>query len=707
MTSSTQAQRRSGWRWWGPLLAILALAFALRLSKLAEQAIWWDEAWSILLAEQSLPDITRTIAFDAHPPLYQWVMHFWIRAVGISELAARYLSVLAGVATVALSVALARRLTRSRHAALAAGMVTALSLVGIDWSQEARMYAVGALWAAAVVYAYARLLDRPSWRWAAALALAAACAPLTQYLAGFAVVAVSLHALLTQRTGAFWRRWLLAMSAAALPVGAWLLYALTLATRTPRPTDADLIYPLQLWWATLVNGTSAHIEQYDLPALILAGLVLAGGLIGLIQRRRGALLALILVGLPPLFYWAVNFALVLPLTDRYYALMAPTALVGVVVCLYALAQARAARGVVLVAGAALGMFALLAVWRDWNSRRLQDDYATLMQAVDLLAEPGDTIFFISGERYPLVLYPLRKLYFPDPTPYRLHGVPAGDDWRPILEHLTANVDRAWLVFVERSLGDRDGAREAFLRRAYRVEAEVAIEHNGYALLTRLDAPTYPDLTVTLPPTVRALRPPDAVRVGVPAGTTATLSVGDVTLQRVTPARWEVVSFPIYASYPNGDYSLTVGGQRFPLRVTHAQPPYALGAPLADFGALRLHSAAVVDLYQPWQGLRLRLLWEAPAPTDAPINVFVHVVGPWNPTAGSPLWGQHDGPPVETPLGQWPAGRAAAETRTIYLPPLPPGQYELRVGLYNWQTGERLRLPDGQDSLLLRAWAEAP
>jgi hypothetical protein len=696
---------RRAWRWWGPLLAILALAFALRLSKLAEQAIWWDEAWSILLAEQSLPDITRTIAFDAHPPLYQWMMHFWIRAVGISELAARYLSVLAGVVTVALCVALARRLTHSRHAALAAGMVTALSLIGIDWSQEARMYSVGAMWAAAVVYAYVRLLEQPTLRWGMALAVAAACAPLTQYLAGFAVVAVGAHALLTQRAWRVWRAWLLAMSAAALPVGAWLIYALTLATRTPRATDADLVYPLQLWGAALVNGSSAHIEQYELPALLLAALVMVGGVVGLLRRRRGVPLALLLVIVPPLFYWAVNFALVLPLTDRYYALMAPTGLVGVVVCLYALARVRQARPLLVMAGAALGMFGLLAVWRDWDDRRLQDDYAALMQAVDLLAEPGNTIFFISGERYPLVLYPLRKLYYPAPTPYRLHGVPAGDDWEPILERLTAEVDRAWVVFVERALGDRDGAREAFLRRAYRVEAEVAVEHNGYALLTRLDAPTYPEPALALPPTVQALRPAEAVRVGVPAGVSAALSVGDVTLQQVTPARWEVVSFPIYPIYPNGDYTLTVGEQRFPLRVTHAQPPHALSAPLADFGVLRLHSAAVDDLYQPWRGLRLRLLWEAAAPVDAPINVFVHVLGPWNDAAGSPLWGQNDGLPVETPLAQWHAGMAARETRIVYLPPLPSGQYELRVGLYNWQTGERLPLPDGQDSLLLRAWVE--
>jgi 4-amino-4-deoxy-L-arabinose transferase-like glycosyltransferase len=688
-------------RWGLPLLAILMLAFTLRVSKLADQAIWWDEAWSILLAEQPLPDITRTIAFDAHPPLYQWALHVWIRLAGISEFAARYFSALAGVVTVALCAALARRLTGSRHAALAAGLITALSVISIHWSQEARMYALGAMWAAGAAYAYARLIERPSARWALALAVTAACAPLTQYLAGFVVVAVGLHALATQRTWTFWRWWGLAMGTATVLVGGWIAYALTLAARTPRPTDHDLIYPLQLWWAALVNGSSSHIEQYDLPALVLAGVVVTGSIVGLVRRQRGVLLGALLVGLPPLFYWAVNVALTLPLTDRYYALMAPTGLVGVVACTYPLTRIPRLRALTAVIGLALGLFGLMAVWRSWESRYLQDDYHTLMQAVDLLAEPGDTLFFISGERYPLVLYPLRKRYYPAPTPYRIHGVPSGDDWEPTLARLTADVDRAWLIFAERTLGDGGGVREAFLRQAYRVEAEVAVGHNGYALLTRLNRSTYPQQGATLPPAVHVLRPGDAVRVGVPAGVTAALQVGETILQQVTPTRWEVVSFTIHPIYPNGEYLLRVGDRRFSVRVTHAQPQHAPAEPLADFGVMRLRAADVEEV--AGRGLRLRLLWEAVDPSDAPLNVFVHVVGPWNPQAGNPIWGQNDGQPVGTPLALWPTGTMAVETRLVPLPALPPGHYELRVGLYNWTTGKRVLLPNGQDGLLLREW----
>jgi len=42
-----------------------------------------------------------------------------------------------------------------------------------------------------------------------------------------------------------------------------------------------------------------------------------------------------------------------------------------------------------------------------------------------------------------------------------------------------------------------------------------------------------------------------------------------------------------------------------------------------------------------------------------------------------------------------------ETYTLRVKPeTPPGFYEIEIGLYRPDTGERLRLPDGRDSLLL-------
>src|SRR5258708_1959637 len=166
-----------------PLVAItliLILAAGLRIYALAEKAVWWDEAWSIWTAQQSFVQTTEITADDVHPPLYEWLMHGWVRLAGISELAVRYVSVLWGLLGVAAVYALARRLGGTR-AGLLATLFIALSAFHVHWSQETRMYAMAACLGTLACYAYLRLGAR--WAgWWGLLFVACAGATLTHYL---------------------------------------------------------------------------------------------------------------------------------------------------------------------------------------------------------------------------------------------------------------------------------------------------------------------------------------------------------------------------------------------------------------------------------------------------------------------------------------------------------------------------------------------
>src|SRR5437870_125710 len=94
-----------------PVLLLLLLAAALRIYTLGDKAVWWDEAWSIWTAQQSFAQTTEITARDVHPPLYQWLLHGWVRVAGITEFAVRYLSMLWGLLTVATVYPLTLRLT--------------------------------------------------------------------------------------------------------------------------------------------------------------------------------------------------------------------------------------------------------------------------------------------------------------------------------------------------------------------------------------------------------------------------------------------------------------------------------------------------------------------------------------------------------------------------------------------------------------------
>ena len=145
------------------LVGALLLAFALRVYLLGAQSLWNDEGTSVALSSLSLPAIINGAAHDIHPPLYYFLLHFWMPLVGKTEYAVRFLSVIAGILIVALTFRLARFFFDQR-VALVAAFIAAVSSFQVYYSQEARMYIWVTLFAAVSVYAMAKMLEVRSWK---------------------------------------------------------------------------------------------------------------------------------------------------------------------------------------------------------------------------------------------------------------------------------------------------------------------------------------------------------------------------------------------------------------------------------------------------------------------------------------------------------------------------------------------------------------
>ncbi len=142
---------------WMPYL-ILGLALFLRVNDLARQSLWADEGNSVVLAGRSFGEIAQAAALDIHPPLYYWLLSLWTRLFGTSEVAVRSLSVVLGVATVWLVYLLGRRLF-GQVAGLVAAFLLAISPLHVFYSQEARMYALLAFWAALLMLGFVQMLQ--------------------------------------------------------------------------------------------------------------------------------------------------------------------------------------------------------------------------------------------------------------------------------------------------------------------------------------------------------------------------------------------------------------------------------------------------------------------------------------------------------------------------------------------------------------------
>jgi 4-amino-4-deoxy-L-arabinose transferase-like glycosyltransferase len=104
--------------------------------------------------------------------------------------------------------------------------------------------------------------------------------------------------------------------------------------------------------------------------------------------------------------------------------------------------------------------------------------------------------------------------------------------------------------------------------------------------------------------------------------------------------------------------------------------------------------------RPGDTLRFHLYWQADAPTAVPYTVFNHLT----PLDASAILAQVDGPPLPTArrtTAEWndPEETLISQRFEMLMPAdLPPGDYRLITGFYRPDTFERLRSPDGADTL---------
>lgn len=152
---------RTAWyeRYFISILIVAAIVMmALSLFIGLRQSVWFDEAYSILLAKQPFSQLIHLTVLDTHPPLYYLLLKFWAGIFGWSELALRSLSVLAmGGATIFAGL-FARRWFGMRTALIALPFMV-FSAFLVRYSFEIRMYALASLIGIAATYVLTLALE--------------------------------------------------------------------------------------------------------------------------------------------------------------------------------------------------------------------------------------------------------------------------------------------------------------------------------------------------------------------------------------------------------------------------------------------------------------------------------------------------------------------------------------------------------------------
>lgn len=141
--------------------AITAVAFALRLHRLDYPSLWFDEGITLWKIQQPLLSIFLLGRSDTVPPLYYCLLKGWVMIFGRSDMVVRLFSVVIGTANIPLVYFLARRLLGVR-VGIAAALVLTFSSFHIQYSQEARSYALTLLLFTLGLYSLVLLHDNSS-----------------------------------------------------------------------------------------------------------------------------------------------------------------------------------------------------------------------------------------------------------------------------------------------------------------------------------------------------------------------------------------------------------------------------------------------------------------------------------------------------------------------------------------------------------------
>jgi mannosyltransferase len=138
-------------------LFLVAINFIIKILYLDKMSIANDEPFSICIAQMDISSIISQLSKGNNPPLFEIILHYWIRLWGISPFSTRFLPFLFSVATVYLIYKISLDFFNHRIAILS-GLIFTFANYQIYFSHETRVYSLFALLTAISMYAYLSLV---------------------------------------------------------------------------------------------------------------------------------------------------------------------------------------------------------------------------------------------------------------------------------------------------------------------------------------------------------------------------------------------------------------------------------------------------------------------------------------------------------------------------------------------------------------------
>jgi mannosyltransferase len=502
---------------------ILLAAFGLRVYRLNAQSLWYDEGYSLYLARTSLAESAHWTARDLVPPLYYYLLHYWILATGASEFAARMFSVCAGILALPLGYCIGKRLF-GRLAGLLMMLFFALSPLYVWHAQDARMYMLLTSVDVAAIYALTRILtqtwqvsgDQPGLRWwwllwGLTLIVLIYTHTVGVFLAAGQVLILILFAWRRENRRRIWTSGLGVGLAATVAYAPWLWlvrrqYEVN-AGYFPGTLPPLTVISTALKTFATGDAYAEPVASYLTAAMLL---LLAMAALALAARREaqaklvlsipGSSLFLLLLLLLPLLMMAAAFYRIPKFAPRYTAAASPAFFIllagGIALWLRSHRRAQILAVVGLTTVLAVFMSGVRLIYTD--SRLAKEDFRGAAHFVQRNIASDETVLLLSGHFFPVWAY-----YYPGSwTP--LPDIPILDLNRTLnysvadtLNQALANKNGAWVIRWQDQVIDPNGFVAMLLDQAGRQEPVPAVFEGVQVSHYRWDTPphfsTQPDI----------------------------------------------------------------------------------------------------------------------------------------------------------------------------------------------------------------------
>lgn len=374
---------------------MMAVAFILSLSIGVTQSVWFDENYSITLAEQSVAELIRLTSVDAHPPLYYLLLKLWTSIFGFSEIALRSLSTVLLAGSVGATGFLIRKLFSVRIALLALPVLTFAPFL-LRFGFEIRMYALVMFIGVLATWVLVKAYQTRSWKWWGLYAVLVALGMYALYMSAtiwLAHLVWLLMLTIRAKEPILRQQWILAYAGAVVLYLPWLpslLYQMTHSALPGIGSRLDANQLLTLAGITLNYGAQNDINAFvTIPFVAIISLVIvltfrvAQKISG--DQKKSLLLLVCLTVVPLLFYAAMTLP---PLRaffmERYlvHTVIFTYALIVIIIGLgwrYGLKKLAAVSYVVLI-GLLIGGVVNLADKGNYNFQRTQNPQGIAVRA---------------------------------------------------------------------------------------------------------------------------------------------------------------------------------------------------------------------------------------------------------------------------------------------------------------------------------------